>query len=513
VTRFLHEFVDVSQVLVRIAVPVIAVVYAVMAGIPPSPHEIGTHAIVFDERARSFVTDGNKGSETRHRIRVVDFGLEQGMGLAFKPGEPAHVYVADAWDAIFDCELDRRNGDPRCVNDSDTRKRRVPALDVCPFGQCIAVEHGGLALRPAGILYVSDAHQRRVSKRDLSNPSKVESIGEEVLGRIHDVGLFGDAVIVAEGPVDDGRDVDEKDANEQDAADTSEKVRKKGSVYELSATGIKTPVKADFTHPVGVAYSSRTRRLYVVDISGRVETWRYFERAQQSWKEKGVLWTQTLPNGDDWPRLQSMVIGEAAGTDGEGIFAAGPDGLYVFHSDGTLLAKYVLRTPVSGLVWGHYDPKEKTTELFMTVGRRLSVLMTKATPVDPHVPVPGPGATPVLSASTAPPTSQPPARTPTRPRQPSSPALGDSAKPSQPKQQPSSVTAPRTTTTTGSEPVTAPIQRAGPVDEPVTVKNPERGPLPRSAQEPTPLASPCTCDEAGKVGPRSRFGSDRCTTS
>lgn len=501
--RFLHEFADVSQVLVRIAVPVIALVYAVMAGIPPSPHEIGTHAIVFDERARSFVRDGNIGNETGHRIRVVDFGLEQGMGLAFKPGERDHVYVADAWDAIFDCELDRMNTDLRCVNDdADSRKRRVPALDVCPFGQCIAVEHGGLALRPEGVLYVSDAHQRRVSKRDLSNPSKVESIGDEVLGRIHDVGLVGGvAVIVAEGPVDDGRDVDEKDADEKEATDTSEKARKKASVYELSATGTKTLITSEFTHPVGVAYSSRTRRLYVADISGRVETWRYFERAQQSWKEKCVLWTQALPNADDWPRLQSMVIGEAAGTDGEGIFAAGPDGLYVFHSDGTLLAKYVLRTPVNGLVWGRHDPKDKTTELFMTVGRRLSVLKTKATPVDPHVPLPGPGATPLLSASTTPPTSQPSVRTPTGPRPPSSPAPGDSKKPSQPKQRPPSVTA-ATTTTEGGEPVTDPIRRAGPVDEPVTVKDPERDPLSHSDPKPTPPVSPCKCDEAVNVRPR-----------
>jgi hypothetical protein len=380
-----HEFNEVVvQIAARVVLPVIALLVAVGVAVwgAASAHEIGTHAIVFDTRAwNTLLVDGEGKSQPGHRIRVVDFGLEEGRGLAFRTERLAdkvveHVYVADAWDAIFDCELERRP--IRCRDDRQTPLRRLPVTEICPSGECAPVEHGGMTIG-GDWLYVADAHQRKVTMRNLADPRLgTRTIGDGVVRRIHDVvRVASNGQVVAESAVDDGVVLarDEK----ADPAETE------GAVYELSDAGVRRNIEARFTHPVGLAYSSLRKRLYVVDVRGRTQTWRYFERVETTWREKGVLWSETIAHAERWPRLQSMAIGTSVANE-EVVFAAGPDGLYLFHADGTLLAKYLLGAPVSGLTWG------RNGELFMTVERRLCVLQTRArdggVPTDPLLPLP-----------------------------------------------------------------------------------------------------------------------------
>src|SRR3954452_20934563 len=59
-------------------------------------------------------------------------------------------------------------------------------------------------------------------------------------------------------------------------------------------------------------------------------------------------------------------------TTGGDVFAAGPGGLYVFHPDGTLLARFLLSEPIASLAWD-----KRRAVLHMTVGHRICRLRTK----------------------------------------------------------------------------------------------------------------------------------------
>src|SRR4051812_40085075 len=109
----------VLQIVLRTSIPIALATFAVCmaARAPASAHRIGTHAIVFDkQRAEAFLH-----KETKNRISIVDFGLEDGRGLAYLE---EHVYVADAWDAIYDCQIKREGTgeDERvtCIEDTST---------------------------------------------------------------------------------------------------------------------------------------------------------------------------------------------------------------------------------------------------------------------------------------------------------------------------------------------------------------------------------------------------------
>jgi sugar lactone lactonase YvrE len=277
------------------------------------------------------------------------------------------LFIADAWDEIFKCQVERKAD--RAVKCA--RIERLSKTVVCPDGDCEPIEHGGL-LVVGQQLVVSDEHQRRLLVRGLASDQsqKLESMGKTVLGRVHDAASIAPGtIVVAESAAGNDERVDD--------ADRQKAPHHRGAVYTLSHTGVREDVKAEFEDPVGVAYSARDKRLYVADISPNAETWRYFDREPSGWTEKGILWTAPIKSPTERPRLQSIVIGVDRERSSEIIFAAGPDGLYLLDPAGVLLAKYMLSAPVSGLTWGDGG------ELFMTVGRRLCVLMTAARPADP----------------------------------------------------------------------------------------------------------------------------------
>ena len=336
-----------------------------------SRHEIGTHAIKFEEeRAKAFLAQSVSGFGGE-RIVVVDSGLEEGRGVAFAND---HIYFADAWDVIFGCRLNRT--EPVCDKDSgdatgarrNTGLKRLPvSVEVCPEGECAAVEHGGLAVH-GGTLYVSDFHRRRVIEYDIDrtgseNPPR--AFGERLLGNVHDIALVDpDRLVVAES-APFTRTMSPGDT-------TAARSEQRGSVYMLNRRGATDEVvTGDVTHPVGVAYSSiNGGRVYVADIAGGRETWRYFDRTPSGWKEKGVIWTEPLRDPADWPRLQSIVVAQDGNR--EAIFAAATDGLYLLEPEEGLLAKYLIGGPVEGLSWAD------ETRLVMTTGRRLAILKVAA---------------------------------------------------------------------------------------------------------------------------------------
>ena len=87
------------------------------------------------------------------------------------------------------------------------------------------------------------------------------------------------------------------------------------------------------------------------------------------------------------------------------LFVAGPGGLYLFHPDGTLLAKFVLSERVTGLAWDEWKSNrpdlanQEIHQLYMTVGHRIARLHTIVGPEPlatrrprPTPPVSGAGA-------------------------------------------------------------------------------------------------------------------------
>jgi hypothetical protein len=359
------------QIVARMVIPVAIAAFAAWRASSgnASAHQIGTHAIVFDQ-ARAYEFLGTRSTE---RIRVVDFGLEDGRGIAYDR-TTKRVYVADAWDTIHECELERRILDAATAVSCKPTPGRLPDITVCPDGECAPVDHGGVLFDSAHLL-IADAHQGRVLKRSTDRTGPTESLNRTVLRRVHDIARIGpNSYIVSESAFPKRP----RDDNADEPADDG-----RGAVH-IVTDGRVTPVDATFTHPVGVAYYEKrlspdvlSRRLYVADISDGVERWRYFEAADGTWKERGILWTQPLRDAEQWPPLQAMVIGyDSRGN--EAIFAAGPDGLYLFDPIGTLIAKYALGTPVAGLAWGEEG------ELFLTVDRKLCMLQTISLPDPPR---------------------------------------------------------------------------------------------------------------------------------
>ena len=324
-------------------------------------YQIGSRPIVYDGRARNFIGNG--------RIRIIDYGLEAGRGLAYD-SKTDRLFLADAWDAIQVC-TPQRSGD--LIESVSCRESdRLPKTNICPDGECVPVDLGGLVLDGDGHLLVAIRHQRRLLLRDLNPNGVATNFGSVIRGDVHD------AVSVAPGIVVVGETIEE-------VSDDGRR-RQVGRLFEVS---VEKPVAIDVrvTRPVGLAYSQDRQRLYVADIDNGSERWRFYvKNAAGNWIEAGLVWTEQLRSGEREPSLQSMVVAKgtagdcakSSSPDCEAIFAAGPQGLYVFDPDGGLLAKYLVGGGVAGLALSPPKGKERESELFMTLGRRLAVLKISA---------------------------------------------------------------------------------------------------------------------------------------
>jgi hypothetical protein len=118
----------------------------------------------------------------------------------------------------------------------------------------------------------------------------------------------------------------------------------------------------------------------------------------------------------------------------EVIASAGPDGIYLFHSDGTLLAKYYLGRPVAGLTWGPANA-DGSNWLYFTSGPQIGALETRLKPRAPQTP-PAPAQPSVATDASAQPsngnlTPKGPAgnKTSSRPDPPTDPPRADKVKP------------------------------------------------------------------------------------
>jgi hypothetical protein len=331
------------------------------------PDSIGSAPIVYAvDRAQTAIF-------LQNRIRVVDSGLYEGRGLGYFD-RAQRLFIADAWEGLFTCEM--KLGAKTCTPE------RLPMFDICPDGGCEQVDHRGLLVDGDGRFLLSEAHEQRLLTVTADN--KFDS----TLGGPFAFNAVVDAAIDDTQP---GQSTSilaiDSDRQITDSGD----IKRSGRLLRVLAGETKI-LDSTLTAPRGIAVSPCRERVYVADTDDQTQKWIYYTKVGDGWQRTGVLWTASAHDYEHHqPALRSIAVAAAGRKDdkfvtpanpngcaGEQVFAAGPEGLYVFDPDGTLLAKFVVSEPVSGLTWSEssrYDGSVRPEpRLYMTIGHRLCYL-------------------------------------------------------------------------------------------------------------------------------------------
>jgi gluconolactonase len=373
---------------------------------------IGSPVVVYDVRAYRVLEceeapcdhlDDN-GLDYNIRIEVLDSGLIEGRGLAYD-GDRARLIIADAWEGLYGYWPDSPG----------VRPDRLPWIRVCPGGRCQDVDHRGLAYdSDASRIVVTDYHQHRLALRLPSGEFDRSIGGNRLIDGVTDVALaergafFVSATGEGSGPSDSGRPA--------------------GAVYHVTDSDAQTIVTG-LQRPIGLAFSPCQQRLYIADSTSDGLTLYFFSQdAQSRWQRAGVLATIPTDRNAAAAPLSGMAVvacrsvgpEQRASSPGGELFVAGPGGLFLFHPDGTLLAKFVLNERVTGLAWdewvsARHDLSEpEGHQLYMTVGHRVARLHTTIgpEPLSTRRPRPTAPATGTAAAADSPGPSAPDAGTP-----------------------------------------------------------------------------------------------------
>jgi sugar lactone lactonase YvrE len=333
---------------------------------------IGSPAIVYDARAYQVLECDtppcaldDDSLDYNLRIEVLDSGLIEGRGIAYDRDQ-ARLIVADAWEGLYGYWPESPKQPPD----------RLPWIRVCPGGHCQDVDHRGLAYDPdANRIVVTDFLQHRLALRLRTGEFDRSIGGDRLIDGVTDVTLAepGAFFVSATG----------EGSSAADAAQIAH-----GVVYHVTDHDAKTIV-IGLQRPIGVAFSPCQRRLYVADSSpGALTLYFFTQDAHSEWQRAGALATLHADRDALPAPLSGMAVAacrqpaSAAPSTAPGgeLFVAGPGGLYLFHPDGTLLAKFALNERVTALAWdewvaGRHDPSnQEVHQLYMTVGHRIARL-------------------------------------------------------------------------------------------------------------------------------------------
>ena len=126
-------------------------------------------------------------------------------------------------------------------------------------------------------------------------------------------------------------------------------------VYRLSRDGKLTLLTKELKAPNGIAFSPDEKKLYVADSAQK--QWFVFEVKKDGTLSAGKVLFDATELGKDKPGAPDGLKVDVFGN----LFAAGPNGLFIFASDGTLLGRFELGTATGNCAWG-----EDGSTLFIT---------------------------------------------------------------------------------------------------------------------------------------------------
>lgn len=118
-------------------------------------------------------------------------------------------------------------------------------------------------------------------------------------------------------------------------------------VYRLRADGALELLTDELRAPNGIALSPDERTLYVTDVDPGRPAWLAFDLG-----DEGLAERRMLADARPWTRLRR---GGPDGLDADAyghLFAAGPEGVFVFAPDGALLGVIDTGVPTANVAWG-----------------------------------------------------------------------------------------------------------------------------------------------------------------
>lgn len=138
-------------------------------------------------------------------------------------------------------------------------------------------------------------------------------------------------------------------------------------IYRLSAGGDLTLLEDGLKAPNGIAFSPDESVLYVTDTDPERPTW----LAYTVLPDGTITDRRTICDARPWTARRRGTPDGIKVDAGGNLFAAGPEGVYVFAADGAHLGTLFTGVPTSNLAWG-----DDGTSLFVTAESRLLHLRT-----------------------------------------------------------------------------------------------------------------------------------------
>lgn len=305
----------------------------------------------------------------------MEYGLQDPLGLACDRNSD-RVFLSDSRSLII--------VRPRSVSASRNKKSAMTelkypdAVSICPGGSCADTDRRGLAFLDQRLISAEHGNGQ-IEVRN--SPSANSSGGAEwLLSAFPEVGvgqrLAGPAGVAAvEGSLfitDDGsrpaltpKDVQHVSFDRNDRSGTTTG-QQSGGAYVCDAHNcVPEPISGPLQHPTGIAAAGAEGPVFIAETDGHEIRWPMFVKSKGKWIPAGLVGSVSIPQSTavSLPKF----LGVALDDSGHTVFAAGPGGLYVFDTDGTVLGRILFDEPVTGIA-------TRGAQVYLAVGHMLCLL-------------------------------------------------------------------------------------------------------------------------------------------
>jgi hypothetical protein len=246
------------------------------------------------------------------------------------------------------------------------RESSLHRAEPCPGGNCAQFDPRGLTTWDGNLLMAEHQRSQIVSfsipvarSHGLPMPNLAGLAGPSGIARYHD-----ELLVTDDRPWPAGADSMTPVNLENYRQWIAEKTpRRFGTLYRKGKHG---PVVQDamLIHPTGIAIDEPGALLYVAESDASETRWLIFQRKAHRWERSGVLGVARNPTG-----IQPLFQGIALWSDR--VYAAGPDGIYVFLRSGRSMGKLSLDEPPAGLT---IIVSGRSASLYFAVGHRLCMI-------------------------------------------------------------------------------------------------------------------------------------------